>query len=90
MSRTRLPDAFVDVQELADVFAVADDMERSRAEEQARPELKRRLVDTVGPRLSAINEHLDQHDDEAAWHLGRLAEATCEIALEVGWEQDPA
>lgn len=85
-----LPAGFEDLQELADVFAVPDDEEREHVEEEASSTLKRRLVDTVGVRLEEINAYLDQNDDEPAWHLGRLAEAACEVALEIGWERESA
>jgi hypothetical protein len=85
-----LPESFADLQEFADVFAVSDDAAREHVESGASLELKRRLVDTVGPRLQQINAYLDQHDDEAAWQLGSLAEATCEVALDIGWKRDPA
>ena len=81
----QLPSDFADLQELADKFAISDDVARSNAEDNATPEERRRLVHTLSPRFPAINKYLDSHDDEPAHRLGRLAEAACEVAIEIGW-----
>lgn len=80
-----LPEEFADLQDLTAEFAISDDVQRSNAQDEGHSARKLELVDRVSPRLDAINGYLDEHDDESAHLLGRLAEATCEIALEVGW-----
>jgi hypothetical protein len=85
IDRELLPRQFADLQPLADRFGIGDDVDRSAATDQATAEEKRLLVDAVSPRLPEINAYLDNHDDEPAHLLGRLAETTCEVALEVGW-----
>ena len=80
----KLPAGFVDLQDLADSFAVSDDLERNRLIKTATPADIRRLVDEVWPRLKAINIYLDDHDDESAHLLGRLAESACEVVIEIG------
>jgi hypothetical protein len=87
MSEGRLPLGFADLQPLADLFSIGDDLARSAREEEADRELQCELVDKVEPRLAAINAYLDTHDDDSAHLLGRLAEAACEVALTVGWSE---
>jgi hypothetical protein len=81
---TRLPNEFRDLQDLADLFAIADDAARDRVEGEIADELKHELVARVWPKLGSINQWLDKHDDEEAHPLGRLAEAACEVKLELG------
>ena len=80
----KLPAEFLDLQDLADLFAISDDLARSRITAIAMSADLRRLVDKVWPRLHAINRYLDQHDDASAHLLGRLAESACEVAIEIG------
>jgi hypothetical protein len=81
---TKLPAEFSDLQGLVDLFAISDDVRRGESTEAASLPERRRLVDTVWPRLEAINKYLDGHDDDSAHLLGRLAEAACEVAIEIG------
>jgi hypothetical protein len=81
---TKLPAEFSDLQDLADLFAISDDLKRGENTDAASVTERRRLVDTVWPRFDAINEYLDGHDDDSAHLLGRLAEAACEVAIEIG------
>jgi len=80
----KLPNQFSDLQDLADIFAIADDIDRDRVESESSAQQKRDLVSRVWPKLNLINQWLDSHDDEEAHSLGRLAEAACEVALEIG------
>jgi hypothetical protein len=82
--RIRLPAEFSDLQPLADRFAISDDVKRSAATDEVSLEERRNLVHTVWPHLAAINTYLDDHDDESAHLLGRLAEAAVEVSFEVG------
>jgi hypothetical protein len=82
---TQLPSKFENLQHFADRFAISDDEQRSDATDSATTAEKRALVEAVAPRLEEIDTWLDTHDDEQDHLLGRLAEATCEVALEVGW-----
>jgi hypothetical protein len=79
-----LPVEFSDLQDLADSFAISDDLLRGQRIESATLADQRRLVDTVWPRMASINAYLDDHSDEPACLLGRLAETTCEVELEIG------
>jgi hypothetical protein len=81
---TKLPAEFSDLQNLADLFAISDDLRRTTQAGAASVADQRRLVDTIWPRLGAINKYLDGHDDDSAHLLGRLAEAACEVAIEIG------
>jgi len=81
---TKLPAEFSDLQSLADLFAISDDLRRATHASAASVADQRRLVDTIWPRLGAINKYLDSHDDDSAHLLGRLAEAACEVAIEIG------
>jgi len=83
-NHAKLPAEFSDLQDLADLFAIRDDS--SRAGQVGAPTMmdQRRLVDMIWPRLGAINRYLDGHDDDSAHLLGRLAEAACEVAIEIG------
>ncbi len=81
---TKLPDEFADLQDLANIFAISDDVERDRVEASVSQQQKQDLVSRVWPRMDAINTWLDAHDDEKAHLLGRLAEAACEVQLEIG------
>ena len=81
---TRLPTEFSDLQDFADRFAIGDDLLRQSATDNASLEERRKLVDSVWPRLPSINAFLDNHDDDSAHLLGRLAEAACEVAIEIG------
>jgi hypothetical protein len=81
---TRLPAEFSDLQDLADLFAISDDLKRGESAGATSAIERRRLVDTVWPRLDAINKYLDGHDDDSAHLLGRLTEAACEVAIEIG------
>jgi hypothetical protein len=80
----RLPVEFSDLQDLADLFAVSDDLKRGKQADDASIAERRKLVDLVWPRLGSINSYLDNHDDDSAHLLGRLAEAACEVAIEIG------
>jgi hypothetical protein len=80
----KLPNDFADLQELADSFAISDDVKRGDRVASVSPEELRRLVDTVWPRMNAINAYLDNHDDEPACLLGSLAETACEVQLQIG------
>jgi len=80
---TVLPAEFADLQELADIFAIADDGERGVAESAASATQRKQLVSSLRPRFGAINDYLDEHDDESAHLLGRLAEAACEVQIEL-------
>jgi len=80
----KLPTEFSDLQDLADLFATSDDLKRGESTDVAPVSERRRLVDAVWPRLDAINGYLDDHDDDSAHLLGRLAEAACEVAIEIG------
>jgi hypothetical protein len=80
----KLPAEFSDLQDLADLFAISDDLSRAGQAGAATMVDQRRLVDTIWPRLGAINRYLDGHDDDSAHLLGRLAEAACEVAIEIG------
>jgi hypothetical protein len=80
----RLPAKFSDLQPLADQFAISDDVERSATTDEASLEERRNLVHTVRPHLAAIDTYLNDHDDESAHLLGRLAEAAVEVSFEVG------
>ena len=82
--RVKLPSEFLELQDLADLFATSDDFERNRQIEAATTAELRQLVDNVWPRLHAINTYLDHNDDESAHLLGRLAESACEVAIEIG------
>lgn len=79
-----LPAEFRVLQSLADRFAISDDVALSDATDAATLSEKRELVATVTPHLEAINRYLDSHTDEPACLLSSLAEANCEVALEVG------
>ena len=81
----KLPEQFSDLQEFVPQFAISDDVLRDESEKAASLELRRRFVDTVAPRLDDINRYLDHHHDEPACLLGNLAEAACEVAIEIGW-----
>ena len=83
MSTTHLPKEFMDLQPLADVFAVSDDVQRTQVEAAASGHMKRRLVEEVRPRFTEINDYLNSKDDESAHLLGRLAEAACEVITEI-------
>jgi len=81
-----LPPGFSDLQELADLFAIGDDVERdaaTSAASAASPSQRKQLVDSLRPRFAAINDYLNEHDDESAHLLGRLAEAACEVQIEL-------
>jgi hypothetical protein len=88
MDSMKLPDEFSDLQDLADSFAISDDVKRVEHIESASPAELRRLVDSVWPRMGAINAYLDEHDDEPACLLGCLAEATCEVQMDIGGPPD--
>jgi hypothetical protein len=79
----KLPAEFSDLQPFADRFAIGDDVDRDAATTNANDEDRQLFVDTVSPRFDAINSYLDHHDDEPAHLLGRLAEAACEVAIEI-------
>jgi len=78
-----LPNEFQDLQPLVDKFAISDDVEREAKMESATAAEKQRLVDSVSPRFDAINAYLDEHDDDSAHMLGRLAEAAAEALIEL-------
>jgi hypothetical protein len=84
MSDIKLPVEFSNLQELADSFAISDDLMRSQRIEKASTEELRQLVDAVWPRLASINDYLDGHNDESACLLGSLAEIACEAQLSIG------
>jgi len=79
----QLPTEFSDLQDLADRFAISDDLDRQSATDAAAVAEKQGLVARLKPRFEAINAYLDEHDDESAHLLGRLAEAACEVQLEL-------
>lgn len=78
-----LPPEFEDLQLFADRFAISDDVDRTRASDAASLEEKRAFVAALTPRFESINNYLDHHDDEQAHFLGRLAEAACEVQIEL-------
>jgi hypothetical protein len=80
----RLPSQFADLQEFADRYAVSDDVARSARTSAADATDRRNFIDAVWLRLGAINDYLNHNDDESAHLLGRLAEAACEVAIEIG------
>jgi hypothetical protein len=83
MDLTQLPPEFAELQDLADRFAISDDLDRESATDAATLAEKQQLVARLNPRFEAINTYLDEHDDESAHLLGRLAEAGCEVQIEI-------
>ena len=79
----KLPAEFSDLQAFADRFAISDDVDRDAATTSASDEDRQLFVDAVSPRFEEINAYLDHHDDESAHLLGSLAEAACEVAMEI-------
>jgi hypothetical protein len=78
-----LPLEFSDLQDLANRFAISDDLDRQSAIDESTQDEKSDLVARLQPRFVAINAYLDEHDDESAHLLGRLAEAACEVQIEL-------
>jgi hypothetical protein len=79
-----LPAEFSDLQDLADLFAISDDLRRAKQLGGASMADQRRLVDAIWLGLGAINKYLNGHEDASSHLLGRLAEAACEVAIEIG------
>jgi len=79
----QLPTEFSDLQDLADRFAISDDLDRQSVTDASAVAEKQGLVARLQPRFEAINAYLDEHDDESAHLLGRLAEAACEVQIEL-------
>jgi len=52
----KLPNQFSDLQDLADIFAIADDIDRDRVESESSAQQKRDLVSRVWPKLNLINQ----------------------------------
>jgi NAD-dependent oxidoreductase involved in siderophore biosynthesis len=84
VASTQLANQFRELQHLADQFAESDDVQRDGLSTAASPDQRRELVDTVWPQLPAIDAYLDHNNDDSAHLLGRLAEAACEVAIEIG------
>jgi hypothetical protein len=81
----KLPIEFSDLQPFADCFAISDDVDRDAATTGASNEDRKFFIDSIWPRFDAINAYLDDHNDEPAHLLGRLAEAACEVSIEIGY-----
>ena len=79
----KLPAEFSDLQLFADRFAISDDVDRDAATTSASDQDRQLFLDAISPRFEEINTYLDHHDDEPAHLLGRLAEAACEVSLEI-------
>ena len=79
----QLPTEFSDLQDLAVRFALSDDLDRQSATEAVTVAEMQGLVARLKPRFEAIHAYLDEHDDESAHLLGRLAEAACEFQIEL-------
>jgi hypothetical protein len=77
----QIPAAFKDLRDIAQAWAISDDITRSEMVENSSTEDLRRLVGCVMPRISEINEYLSVHFDEESAALGALAEAASEAKL---------
>ncbi len=79
-----LPTEFADLERFSKI-AVSDDVERGTATDSMSEQDKRNFIDTIWPRMDAINAYLDQHQDEAACNLGDIAQAAAELAVELNY-----
>jgi hypothetical protein len=77
-----LPPEFADLARF-EHFAISDDVERSATTDAVSELDKRAFIDAIWPRMDAINEYLDEHQDEAACNLGDIAQAAAELAVEL-------
>jgi len=77
-----LPPEFVDLAKYTNL-AIGDDIQRSAATNAMSEQERRSFIDTIWPRMDAINAYLDKHQDEAACNLGDLAQAAAELAIEM-------
>lgn len=77
----QIPAAFQDLKDVAQVWAISDDITRSEKVGSASTEALRTLFRCVMPRLGEINEYLSVHYDEESAALGALAEAASEAKL---------
>jgi len=77
-----LPSEFADLNRFSQL-AVSDDVERGTATNAMSEQDKRYFIDTIWPRMDAINAYLDKHQNEAACNLGDIAQAAAEIAVEL-------
>jgi len=77
-----LPSEFADLERFSKI-AVSDDIERSAVTDAMSEQDKREFIDTIWPRMDAINAYLDEHQDEAACNLGDIAQAAAELAVEL-------
>ena len=78
-----LPERFEVLVPLIRRWAVSDDAQRSAMQDGTPTEELRALWQAVAPHLEAIDAYLDEHDDEGAHLLGRLAEAAVEASLDL-------
>jgi hypothetical protein len=85
LDRSVFPGQFEDLLPLIRRWGILDDEDRNALLTKSSPAAIRRLVNTVGPHLPAINFYLDSFGDqplsEAACALGALAECTVEAQL---------
>jgi hypothetical protein len=84
MMAVLLPTEFADLERFSKI-AVSDDVERGTATDSMSEQDKRNFIDTIWPRMDAINAYLDQHQDEAACNLGDIAQAAAELAVELNY-----
>jgi hypothetical protein len=85
LDRSAFPGQFEDLLPLVRRWGILDDGDRDALLAKSSPVAIRRLVNSVGPHLPAINFYLDSFGDqpvsEAACALGALAECTVEAQL---------
>jgi hypothetical protein len=79
-----LPREFDSLIPLIQEWAEGDDDWREEMLRRASKPTLAKLIETVSPYLTQINDYLDANDDEAACALGRLAEVAVEARLEIG------
>ena len=83
-----LPSGFKELTPLIRKWGVTDDLERSELLEKASQKTLQRLVKSVAPHLTSINEYLNSFGkeplSEAAIALGALAECSIEAQLQLG------
>jgi hypothetical protein len=77
-----LPIEFADLSQF-EQFAISDDVDRGTATDAVSESDKRVFIDSIWPRMDAINDYLDRHQDEAACNLGDIAQAAAELAVEM-------
>ena len=78
-----LPENLQPLVPLIQKWAEGDDSWREELFRRASETDIARLIETVSPYFSQINEYLDANDDEAACALGRLAELVVEAKLQL-------